>query len=215
MQHRFVRCLIAAAAALFACHVQAQVDSLSLNFGKIDYEYRNTRTGALPFALDIVVGNEGSVALRPNAAHDFSFKRGTFHTAEALPQAWLGFDFEHRGGRRVGLLDVGIDQSASGSSAGGGPHIKIFDGTTRSGASVHTGGVQMSLGDGSVHFIRDSVDVTLRGSPAQYFNRPGPGEPLEAYLPTPAEGETIELRLSVSDDRGARTLLPVRIARGD
>lgn len=211
MQSRMFPSLLALAAALGSTEALAQVDSFSLNFGKIEYEYRSARTGGLPFAIDLVLGEQGSVALRPNIAHNLTFKRGQFFPADPLPQAWLGFELSHMRTGRIGDLSVMLDQRGGG----GGPHVKVFNGNEASGASAHTGGVQILMSDGSVRFIRDSIDVTLRGEPASLFNQPGPGEPLEARLPTPAPGQTLMLTLRITDDRGARTQIPVRIRNGD
>jgi hypothetical protein len=211
MQSTLFPRLVLLAAAFGSADALAQVDSFSLNFEKIRYEYRNSHTGGVPFALDIVVGDAGEVSLRPYSTHNLTFKRGQFYPADPLPATWLGFDLERSRGGRSGELSILIDQSDAGT--GGGPQVKVFDGTRSAGASVHTGGVQVLLGDGSVRFVRDSLDVTLRGEPAAMFNRPGPGEPLEAYLPVPQSGQTLSLTLRVMDDRGARTEIPVQIQR--
>lgn len=192
-----------------AGQAQAQVDTLSLNFGKIEYEYRADRAGGIPFALDLVVGENGSAELRLAAGQSLRFQHGQFHPVEPLAQSWLGFEVGGRMGASGQLL-VGIDQS--GSAAGGGPQIRVIDGSNGQAASAHSGGVHVLMGDGSVRFITDSVDTTLQGAPASLFNRPGPGEPLEARLPTPQAGQTIELVLKIWDDRGASTQMPVRIS---
>jgi prepilin-type processing-associated H-X9-DG protein len=194
---------------------QAQVDNFSLNFSKIEYSYHASRTGALPFSLDLVLGEEGSVALRPIGGHNLTFKRGQFYPGP-VPQSWLGFEMAGpRDSAGLGVLDVLIDQS-SDAAAGTplpGPHVKVFNGSDGGVGAVYTGGANFAFGDGSVKFIRDSIDVRLWGAPAHLFNTPGPGEPLEARLPEPAPGQTIELQLKVMDDRGASMMLPVRISR--
>lgn len=211
MQSRLLQSLLVVAAALGSGEVMAQVDSFSLNFSKIQYEYRSARTGGLPFALEVVAGENGHVALRTDFAHNLTFKRGQFDPADPLPQAWLGFELSHLRAGRLGALGVMLDQGGSG----GGPHVRVLDGHRMGGASVHAGGVQFALADGSVRFVRDAADVSLHGEPASLFNRPGPGEPLEARLPTPAPGQTLSLILRIRDDRGGRTELPVVIRRDD
>lgn len=69
------------------------------------------------------------------------------------------------------------------------------------------------MGDGSVRFVRDSVNAQLRGEPTALFNQPVVGKPLEARLPTPAVGRSIRLKLVVTDNHDARTSLPVQISR--
>lgn len=191
---------------------QAQVDTMSLNFGKVEFEYRAARTGGVPFALDLVVGEQGSADLRLGSGQSLRFRQGQFHPVEPLAQSWLGFEVGGRMGA-LGQLMIGIDQSGTAASAGGGPHVRILDGSTGEVAAAHAGGAHVLMGDGSVRFITDSVETTLQGAPASLFNRPGPGEPLEARLPTPQPGQTIELLLKIWDDRGASTQMPVRISR--
>ncbi|MGQ0799639.1 MAG: H-X9-DG-CTERM domain-containing protein [Pseudomarimonas sp.] len=199
------------AAACLAADAQAQTDQFSLNFEKIRFEYHNAHTGALPFALDLVHGDRGEVTVRSASAHDITLKRGSFFAADPLPEAWLFFDVGTvRGG--PGVLTLGMDQSAAGT-AGGGPQVKVFAGSSSQGASLHVSGTQVLMGDGSVRFLRDAIDVRLSGQPSALFNQPRAGEALEARLPTPAIGQTINLLLIVSDDRGASMRLPVRITR--
>lgn len=198
-------------AMCFGANAQAQVDSFSLNFEEIKVEYHSANAGALPFALDLVHGEDGSISLRPIGAHNLTFKRGQFYLADPLPESWLFFDMDSSRQGRVGQLAIGVEQSTG--SAGGGPHVKVFDGRVGSAPSVLAGGANVLMGDGSVRFIRDSVNVLLRGEPEALFNQPGPGEPLEARLPTPAVGQTIELNLVISDNLGASSTLPVRIRR--
>ncbi len=208
--HRVPR-FILLAAGCFAVQAQAQMDSFSLNFEEIKIEYHSTQTGSLPFALDLVHGEDGAVRLRPIGTHNLTFKRGQFFPADPLPESWLYFDMDSTRNGMAGQLAVGIDQSAG--AAGGGPHVKVFDGRGGSSAGVHAGGAQVLMGDGSVRFVRDSVNVQLRGEPTALFNQPGPGEPLVAQLPTPAVGQTIRLKLVVTDNHGASTSLPVQISR--
>lgn len=211
---RFLQSILLAAGCL-AGAAHAQVDTLSLNYTKAEWTYRAAQTGALPFSLELVVGEEGSVAVLPTHGHNLSFKRGQFFPADPLPQSWLSFELDGpRGQTGAGVLDIVVDQSADQTRAGatGGPHIKVFDASNGS-TSVRAGGANFLFGDGSVRFIRDSIDVRLWGSPAALFNNPGPGEPLEAHLPTPAPGQTIALELKIMDDRGASTMLPVKISR--
>jgi len=211
MRHMLVFRTLALAAACMAAEARAQTDQFSLNFQKVTFDYRNAQTGALPFALDLVHGEQGEITVRSASAHDITLKRGSFFAADPLPEAWLFFDVKTaRGG--PGVLTLGIDQSTA-SSIGGGPQVKVLSGDASQGTALHVGGVQVLMGDGSVRFVRDAIDVRLSGKPAELFNRPGPGEPLEARLPTPAVGQTIELVLIVADDRGTSMRLPVRIAR--
>lgn len=44
------------------------------------------------------------------------------------------------------------DQARSGP--GGGPHVRMIDGT---GSARHSGGTHVLMGDGSVRFVRDSL----------------------------------------------------------
>ncbi len=208
---RFARSILLAATCLVGA-AHAQTDSFSLNFGKIEYSYDASRTGGLPFELELVHGKEGSVALLPAGSHNVELKRGVFFPADPLPQSWLSFEMVAPRGLIAGVLNIGIDQSTdqSGTTVGAGPRIQIFNG---SNGAVQTGGTQVLMGDGSVRFVRNSPDVRLWGAPAALFNNPGPGEPLEAFLPTPAPGQTIELQLKVMDDQGASMMLPVRISR--
>lgn len=221
MQSKLVSSVLAVAAALGSTEALAQFDTMSLNFGKVEFEYRNARPGGAPFAVEVLAGERGGVMLRPYAAHNLTFKRGQFYPADSLPQSWLGFDLEHARGGVVGDLSMVIDQSEADSGTGpgvgpgGGPHIRVFSGSAGVGASTHGGGAMFSFGDGSVRFVRDSVDVTLRGEPASLFNRPGAGEPLEARLPVPQPGQTLKLTLRVTDDRGAQTRIPIVIQRND
>ena len=211
---RFLQSLLLAAGCL-AGTAQAQVDTLTLNYTKVEWTYSAAQTGALPFALEVVMGEDGSVALLPISGHNVTLKRGQFYPTDPVPQSWLSFELAGpRGQPPAGVLDIVVDQSADQTPAGpgGGPHIKIFDGSNGS-ASVHTGSAHVLFGDGSVRFIRDSPEVRLSGAPAALFNNPGPGQPLEAHLPTPAPGQTIELKLKIMDDRGASMMLPVKISR--
>ncbi|MCB1636346.1 MAG: hypothetical protein KDI51_17295 [Xanthomonadales bacterium] len=198
------------AALLSSAPVQAQVDQITLNFGQIRYDYVAARPGALPFSLDLVVGEQGSLALNAARGQTLRFQSGQFFPVDPLAQSWLNFELADRMGP-LGQLSVAIDQRGS-SSAGGSPHIRVFDGQTGQSAGTHAGGANFLLADGSVRLLGQSADVTLRGAPASLFNQPGPGEPLEAHLPTPAPGQTIELMLKIWDDRGASTQLPVRIS---
>jgi hypothetical protein len=205
-------CSILLATTCLASAAHAQSDSFSLNFSKIEYNYDAIRTGGLPFELELVHGEEGSVTLRPVGSHNLTLKRGLFYPADPLPQSWLGFEMAEKRGQIAGVLNIGIDQSTdqSGTGPGAEPHIRILDGGN---GAVQTGSTSVLMGDGSVRFIRNSPDVRLWGAPAALFNDPGPGEPLEARLPTPAPGQTIELQLKVMDDQGASMMLPVRISR--
>ncbi len=187
---------------------EAQVEQLSLNFSKIEFDYRPAQSGDLPLALDVVVGHQGSATLRFAPGQQLNFQQAQFHPAQPA-QAWLGFELRERGSAQGQLL-VGVDQEIDSAGPGGGPHVKILD--VNGIQSLHSGGANVALGDGSVRFIRDSVDIHLYGAPASLFNQPGPGEPLVARLPSPAPGQTIELVLKVWDDRGASTALPVRIS---
>jgi len=206
----FLRTLVIAAACIGA-EAQAQTDQFSLNFEKIRFEYRNAQTGALPFALDLVHGEQGEITVRSASAHDITLKRGSFFPADPLPESWLFFNVGTvRGG--PGLLTLGIDQSTS-ASVGGGPQVKVLSGDSAQGTALTMSGMQVLMGDGSVRFLRDDARVRLSGQPAALFNRPGTGQPLEARLPTPAVGQVIELMLIVADDRGASMRLPVRISR--
>jgi prepilin-type processing-associated H-X9-DG protein len=208
--HRFL-CTLLFAAAFIGTNVQAQTDHFSLNFEEIVVDYHSARPGALPFALDLVHGEHGAIRLRPISTHNLTFKRGQFYPADPQPESWLFFDMQASRGGAVGLLAIGIDQSAG--TAGGGPHVRVFDGVAGGASTVHIGGAHVLMGDGSVRFINHSVDVSLCGEPKELFNSPGPGEPLEARLPTPAVRQTIELKLTVSDNHGASMTLPVRIRR--
>jgi prepilin-type processing-associated H-X9-DG protein len=211
MRHPSVSRSLLFAVVCIGADAHAQADQFSLNFTEIKIEYRAARPGALPLMLDLVHGEQGQITVRSASAHDITLKRGSFFPADPLPEAWLFFDLStDRGG--TGALTLGIDQSA-GTAGSGGPQVKVFDGSGTRGASLHVGGAQVLMGDGSVRFMRDARDVRLRGEPAALFNQPGPGEALEARLPTPAVGQTIELTLIVSDDRGASMRMPVRIAR--
>ena len=213
--NRFLQSILLAAGCL-AGAAHAQVDSFSLSHTKVEWTYSNARTGPLPFALELVHGTEGSVALLPVRSHNVTLKRGQFYPADPLPQSWLSFELTGPRDQAVGALDMVIDQTGSetGSGLGGGPHIQIFKASNGS-SSVRSGGggANVAFADGSVKFIRNSPGVRLWGAPAALFNNPGPGEPLEARLPTPAPGQTIELELKVMDDRGASMMLPVRISR--
>ena len=195
-------------AAGVAGHAKAQVDYFSMHFEEIKFEYANARSGPVPFRLDLVLGEDGTVDILPFRGHDLVFDAAQFHSADPQPESWLHFEMESSRPGARGLLSIGIDLFRS---RGGGPHIEVLDGSSTSGRSAHVGGAHFLLADGSVRFANDSAAVRLSGAPAALFNRPAPGEPLEATLPTPAPGQTIELNLSVWDDRGARMTMPVRI----
>ena len=190
---------------------QAQVDTMSLNFGKIEFEYRSERTGVVPLGLDLALGEEGSLRVYTRDDHSVQMQYAQF-PAEPLPQAWLDFAVRGRDGLAGHLLTVIDQQQADAQVGGAGPHVRVID-ARDGGSAVHTGGVNASFQDGSVRFIRDSVDVALHGAPASLFNQPRPGEALEARLPTPAPGQTIELVLKIWDDRGASSEVPVRVSR--
>lgn len=204
-----LRCFLFAATCVGA-HAHAQVDSFSLNFGEIRLDHQAVRPGGVPFALDIVHGENSSVSLRPIGIHHVTLKRGVIHPADPAPQSVLFFETKDARGGTAGLLTLDVDQS-SGSS--GSVHFAFMDGSVRGVPSLHVGGVNVLLGDGSVRFLSNSADVRLSGEPAELFNQPGPGEPLEAILPVPAPGQTIQLTLKVMDDRGESMSMPVRIAR--
>jgi prepilin-type processing-associated H-X9-DG protein len=206
-----IRCFILIAAAFAGTEASAQVDQMSFNFGEITAEYRAARTGAVPFALDFTAGESGSIAIRPFGGHGLTFKRGVFAHPDPLPEAWLYFDLQRTRTRSAGLLAVGILQGPGGTQEG--PHVRVFDSPSSGGSGVHAGGANFAMADGSVRFMRDSSDVRLYGQPAELFNQPRRGEPLEARLPTPEPGQVIDLLLTIGDDRGARMDMPVRISR--
>ncbi|MCB1626991.1 MAG: hypothetical protein KDI48_04620, partial [Xanthomonadales bacterium] len=66
------------AALLSSAPVQAQVDQITLNFGQIRYDYVAARPGALPFSLDLVVGEQGSLALNAARGQTLRFQSGQF-----------------------------------------------------------------------------------------------------------------------------------------
>ncbi|MFZ9862375.1 MAG: Ig-like domain-containing protein, partial [Gemmataceae bacterium] len=90
-----------------------------------------------------------------------------------VTRSWFGYSTFFRGGLFIGVGDVngdGADDLVTGPNAGGGPHIKVYDGKTNqviyefmAYAPTFTGGVSVSLADVNGDGRLDIVTGTGKG----------------------------------------------------
>jgi hypothetical protein len=182
------------------------------------------------FAVEMVLGPDGHLrgAITPQdpdtrVAGTHSALRATadrLHSTYGTRWQQLGTDgvLETRGD-----LTVKVSTTAAPCTACD-PVFVIIGSSDRAPAAPGGGG---DGGDAVVFNIVDSVASTaliiriaglpgqqLQGSPARYFNRPGPDEPLIATFQALGPGQNVEVVLKVLDanDPGAgATLIPVKI----
>ncbi len=200
-------------AACFAALPVFATEQLSVNFTQITFTNVESSDQALPYDLVFTLNADGSVdgVLRPPRATDITLKRGVFYPAP-MPQTTLELTYEDRapsgGGYGILLIDT------SHSAAGGGGHVRVFDGVSAQQTASHNVGFRVDsvdLGDGLELRVTASASAQLSGSPSALFNRPAPGQPLVARIPIPARGATATLTLRIDDGTQGGTLIPIKI----
>lgn len=193
---RHVRRSTIAALGLLASTAIAQampMESLSLNFTKITFVYREQKPDAgLPFHLELTRTPAGGVEAiaKMHKATDVTLKRGVIGSASMPGSLELAVQSRTPAGDVDG---DGLADIITGAGAGGGPHVKALDGTTDSGQ--RTSHLALSLPPGELPAAGFELrfqpldGARVSGFPAHLFNRPAPGEPLVGLIKPALLGE--------------------------
>jgi hypothetical protein len=202
-------------ALVAACSIGGQaiarpIESLSLNFEKVTFDYRLGDDG-VPFGIELTINPDGSVdGVLPAMSHysKVTLKRGVFQSGAPAGnlvelQYVDGPQFRVVGSMAVESIDAAnfslglLQGGVAGMSAGADTVACHMDRSSFGGLIqlVFTGG------DGA----------RLTGFPREIVGPGGTGKTLSANLLAPAHGETLNLTVKVVDQNGAAIQLPIRI----
>jgi hypothetical protein len=207
--------LAIALVALIPCALAhaGPIESYSLNFENIRFEYAPAMDDRIPFGIDVTIRANGSVeAVFPGTIKhsDITLKRGVVGASTPGAATYLDFSFEQslpqfRVLGRLGLQtrgSAGIDldiQDASRLS-----HARDADALV-----MHMDAAD--FGDRVVLEFEAGPNTRLSGSPAAVFSSSGTGKTLSAILLAPPAGDEIEMVLEVRDQLGSAIQVPIRI----
>jgi hypothetical protein len=197
---------------LHATELRARsIESLSLNFERVAFDYVPMSDAALPFGLEITIHGDDRVELRlPGVAgaSDVTLKRGIVGAASADDHLEFSYRSRPLQSPEIGRLGMHVIDA-------GRIDVEVLD-AVASGAPVGSDTLRFQL---QRRDLGDRIELTfvgregqiLTGSPAAVFGPRGTGKTIAAVLLAPPAGSEIELMLRVTDQHGGGTLIPIKI----
>jgi hypothetical protein len=210
-----LKSLAIALVALIPCALAqaGPIESYSLNFENIRFDYAPAKDERIPFGIDLTIQADGSVdAVFPGTIKhsDVTLKRGVVGASAPGTATFLDFSIEQSLPQFQVLGRLGIETRGSA-----GIDLDIQDASRLSYVAdadalvMHMSGED--FGDRIVLVFQAGPDTRLTGIPAAVFGPPGTGKTLSAVLLAPPAGREIEMVLEVRDQLGSGIQVPIRI----